>query len=340
MWPQAVTNYPYQAGAEFYMAPAWDFQAGYVNWTFADESVLKTELDILNTRNFGYGDMVGPNPLAALDAVPGGYNKLNATYGRAMGEMTGGVSLWYAGKSTESTVGGATDKSSYSEIGIRLGLTLIENKLDLGLGFLTGSYSVETGGETVYEADGASTIMVSGRYWWAMNEEWTWIPSLAIASHTDNTAIGDETAEWSETTVRLGIGNNWTPADNMLVIGELGFMMDGATASDTRVADGEEVKYSDNDIFWRLGAEMMVFNWMDARIGAARNWNSMKTEMGDDEELQSSSMTATYVGASAHWNRLMFDVLVNPVFLGNGPNFVSGFTGPLLWRTSMTFKFK
>ena len=337
VWPQLVKHYGMQAGMEVYGSGeyGWDVQKAYVNYDFGSESsVLQFALDKLNTRNYG---MLADNELSGLDDVPGGYNKLNITYGRPMGDdMLIGVGLHWAGKSYKTNEEGGNFDDSYSEIGLLLGLTAMEEKLDVSLGFRSGGYTIDHNGATVAEADGASDIMISGRYWHEASETYTMVPSLAINMHTDNTKMGDDKGEYGSTMFRLGVGNNWTPKENLLVISELGLRSMGETMT---IGEGEETTDSQTDIFWRIGVESEIFGWLWGRFGAERDWRGVTTESAVGQPEWSSSVTSTFVGATTRWNRFQADLLVHPSFFGYGPNFLSGYTDMIFTKASIKINF-
>jgi hypothetical protein len=339
IWPQLIKHYGMQSGAEFYGYSGdeygIDIQKAYINYDFGDDkSVLQFALDKMSMRNYG---MLAGSELSDLDDVPGAYNKLNVTYGRPMGDdMLIGAALHWAGKSLKTDENGGDYDDSYSEIGILLGLTAMEEKLDVSLGFRTGSYTVDHGGSTLAEADGASDIMLAGRYWHEASETYTMIPVLSVASHTDNTKMGDATGEYSTMMFRLGLGNNWTPKDNMLAISEVGVMSAGETM---KIGDGEETKDSEMTIYWRLGIESEIFSWLKGRFGAERGWVGATWESFAGQPEWSSSVTSTYLGASMNWNRFVADVLVHPSFFGYGPNFVSGYSDMIFTKASIKINF-
>ncbi len=339
IWPQLVNHYGMQSGAEFWTAGdeyGWDLQKAYINYEFSGDKpcVLQFALDKMSSRN--YGTLVNTQ-LASLDGVPGGYNKLNATIGHWIAEdMLVGAALHWAGKSLKTNEDGGDFDDSYSEIGLNLGLTAMEEKLDVSLGFRVGSYTVDHGGNTLAEADGASDIMLTGRYWYEASDTYTLVPVLAINAHTDNAKMGDAANEYSTMLFRLGCGNNWTPKDNMLVITEVGLQSAGETM---KPDGGDEVKDSETDIYWRIGVESEIFGWLWGRFGAERAWRGATWESWEGQPEWSSSLTRTYLGASTHWNRFVADLEVHPSFFGYGPNFLSGYTDMIFTRASIKINF-
>jgi len=338
VWPQLVKHYGMQAGLEAYenedTGLPYGIHKAYVNYDFGDESsVLQLAVDNLNHRNYG---MLADNELSGLDNVDGGYNKLNVTYGRPMGDMLIGVGLHFAGKSYTTDSDGGDIDDSYSEIGLLLGLTAMEEKLDVSLGFRSGSYTVDHGGNTLAEADGASDIMLAGRYWHEASDAYKIVPSLAIGMHTDNAKMGDASHEYSTSMFRLGLGNNWTPKENLLVISEIGLRSMGQTM---KPDGGDEATDSQSDIFWRVGCESELFSWLWGRFGAERDWRGVTEESELGKPEWSSSVTDMYVGATMRWNRFQGDVTIHPSFFGYGPNFLSGYNDMIFTRASIKINF-
>ncbi len=223
-------------------------------------------------------------------------------------------------------------------IGINLGYSLTEQKVDLALGFETGSFTNDANGATVSEPDGMSTIMFAGRWWWDYSETAALIPNLSVNMVSDGAKMGSASMKLTTTDLKLGAGHNWWPADNALVIFDFGIDMsstetDNGTSTST---DGwAAIPY------WRVGAETKVFDWLDCRAGAERYWHSMLMD-GDTptEKTYGKVHTNTYLGASTHWNRLLFDLLIQPDFVQGGPYFISGNSSSMFTQVSMKYNFK
>ena len=84
--------------------------------------------------------------------------------------------------------------------------------------------------------------------------------------------------------------------------------------------------------------------WLDGRIGAERQWRAWKytpwAGSGYAEVTRHYSSTQTFLGATAHWNRMILDLLVSPEFMHTGPNFVSGTViTDLFARVSLKYDF-
>jgi hypothetical protein len=117
----------------------------------------------------------------------------------------------------------------------------------------------------------------------------------------------------------------------MLVLFDFGFLVDqtkwkftnGGFGSHTGNKDFTE---STNVLpYWRLGVESKIFDWLNGRVGAEKNWLMESNDLDlQGKPATSTVVTNTFLGATAHWNRLVIDLLVAPTFINNGPYFVSG----------------
>ena len=340
VWPQLIYHFPQQGGAEFYNSNGWNFQKAYINYDFGNEkSVMQLSLDRSSTRMFGWGgDMAD---LAGLDALSGGYSKLNVVYGRPMGEdMLFGAAIKLGGKSYKTNADGGNIDDAYSEYGLKLGLTAMEEKLDASVGFCFGSWNTNDGPNGKVESDGASTISLAGRYWHEVNEDYSLIPNLSVDLHSDGTKYdGGATSKATSTDFKLGLGNNWTPKDNMLAIFELGLQSMSTKYEMSGGGASSDATDSQMDLYWRLGLESEIFSWLNGRFGAERAWRGAKMETSTGQPETGTNPMFTYLGATAHSNRFIADVLVNPTFIANGPYFISGMGQPLFARASLKIDF-
>ncbi len=163
------------------------------------------------------------------------------------------------------------------------------------------------------------------------------------------------TTTWSDKSVSfdLGIGWNIQPTDDILFLGDFGVKFGSCTEEtewtyednpwtttvneDTVYDDSsEEWKYSNNYMpYFRVGLEGKVTKWWDVRLGAVKYWTKDKTEYPVDlwfygqgrEETWGGASTSTYLGSGFHFgDHLHVDVWLDPEFVLNGPNFVSGKT--------------
>ena len=85
--------------------------------------------------------------------------------------------------------------------------------------------------------------------------------------------------------------------------------------------------------------ETALNDWVDFRGGIGYNFalNTSTPDEGDESTSQSGGATSS-VGLSAHWDKLNFDVNLNPAFLSNGPYLLTGSgTENFATSTSITY---
>jgi hypothetical protein len=380
IWPELIVNYPNLAGAEFGSDyGSWDFEKAYVNYNFNKcNSVLQLSLDKNPNPDF----WMGPD---TLNYLPGGYNRLSLIYGRTFDNFKIGLGLNYASKSlkhdstrSEYYPYGLFPKrdASYSTVGLNLGFSALEDKLDASVGFEFAGFSdklsnMHNTDSSKLDNDGSNMIKFAARYWYTVNDHYALIPNLKFMTmkdaakgsmHDDSTSPGNyyhdmnESGSMSETrtSIALGIGNNWTPVEDMLAIFELGIVSQTTkyeskyheavhyrNPHDTTLVDDGSSSKKDKlfDVYWRLGFETKIFGWLNGRLGAERTWVSAKNESEGGTPDVGYAATYTYLGATAHWNRLYLDLLVQPDFIQNGPNFISGNSSNMFSRVSLKYDF-
>lgn len=339
IYPQLMVNYPNQAGAEFWThAGNWDFQKAYVNYGFGEgKSVIQFSLDKLPGKTFTYGPDV-------LDMVSGNYSRLSIIYGRPLGDVKVGLGLKYDSKSykAEAVTGPPAIPeidASYSVIGLKVGVTTLEDKLDAAVGFEMASYSAESPGADKYESDGATAIGLVGRYWHEYSETAAIVPNVRFSTKTDGYKEGADSESMTSTVIAIGFGHNWHPIENSLVLTDIGFKTHSMKTEMTSGGTSSDATDSHSDIYWRIGYEAKIFGWLWGRLGAERFWDSAKYESSPGKPELGSSMTYTYLGASMNWNNLYLDFLVHPSFLGYGPNFLSGYNDMIFTRASLKYVF-
>ena len=354
IWPQLIQDYPNLAGAEFYTPGDNYFEKAYINYNFGeDRGVLQFSLD----RNTGIRSQFGlgtigqsgmyeytsvlalADPLAARMA-----GKFNAIYGRKFGDMKAGLQFTLAERSEEQKNGANTDKTGNMLFGLNLGLSALEDKLDMSLGYEMVSFSTEVGGQTVRDNDGSMGLQVAARYWYDYSTKAALVPNFRFLTLTDawTSSLNNTTNGESEaiTDIKLGVGHNWTPVDNALAIFELGVDLRSVKMENTTSGTTASVTNTGNYFpYWRAGFETAIFGWLNGRIGAERGWIAESSDQTNVEPGSSYSDTYTYLGATAHWNRLIMDLLVTPDFVTNGPNFVSGAVTPLFTRVLLKYDF-
>lgn len=348
IWPQLIQQYPNLAGGEFSSASgAWDLDKVYVNYSFGEkQSALQFSLDKLYSNRYSTINPGIPDDPNGNDyGVP---SRLNVNFGTKLGDnMLLGFGLNYWSDSEKDT----SMEESASIIGFKAGLSGVgENEWDVVLGIEMPGFTAEAGGQTAAENDGSMGIHFAGRWWWNYADKAALIPNLRFQSLKEAYTIpaqpGGVVTGQSISTSQIGIGagHNWWPVENALVFCDFGILMEKESHEFTDPPGTPSHDYDEatNVLpYWRIGFETTIFSWLDGRLGAERGWASYKESgNGHPEEYElGTSVTNTYVGATAHWNRMVLDLVMCPDFFENGPNFVSGQTSSMFTKVSLKYDF-
>jgi hypothetical protein len=362
IWPQLVQDWPNFAGAEFFYGPwqpvynsdgdlidstrSWDFQKAYLNYSFdANKSVLSVSFDKLpGIRSMFTGEEYMAVP-RELDTLVGDASKLSLTYGQPFGDSKVGASIslqQHSGKIKNEGVGYPSAEMSAMLLGINLGFTTMENKLDLAAGIEFLSFKDKYDTVTNKENDGSMALNFAGRYWYQYGDKTALVPNIRFTTMKDAWKADTFGVATTKTDIKLGLGHNWTPVENALAVFEVGVDLTSKKVENKNVHPHSTHKTTFNSLpYWRIGFETSIFSWLNGRLGAERGWvNTTDDNKSMQEPSTAFSQTSTYLGATAHWNRLYLDLVVNPGFLNHGPYFVSGnSSSDLFSRVSLKYDF-
>jgi hypothetical protein len=264
-------------------------------------------------------------------------NRLEMVYGRPFGDTYFGLGLALYSNSYVSEAEGDQTEEKDLAIGIDLGLTMMEEALDLGVSFVMGpnwTY-VDENGDDMAEPDGNMSIGFNGRYWYEFNDEVMFVPHLGFDYMTFG--VKDD-FKYTNMMLDLGWGVNIMPADAVLLLFDFGIMYGtGKVTSDEE--DTEDATITEMSLpYFKAGFEGMVTDWWDVRFGAIKYWNSEKTENWEGPDHKAGwAETHTYVGSGLHFGNFDVDAWVNPEFALNGPYFVSGYETMLAYQASLTY---
>lgn len=333
-WPSRLNNYPSLAVAEF-GGGSFDFNRFGVHWQFGDTEpwVLATYFE----NNFNYSPYWG---LPFTLNVPGQNRRINAFYARAMGTNKFGVraSYYSSGQNYEIADTSQFD-DSFSYFEVSLGLTAADDSWDLAVTGGFGTWTDEVNGDTVEsEPDGLLDFAVLGRMFWESSPNYKYVPHAGIEYHKAGfdffygTGASVETYKLTNLTLDLGIGQIYTPSNNVEAVLDLGLALERNKEEYTDVgtpANNYEDKWSYTTIpYFKLGLDAEVFSWLDARFGATSHWQRYKDEFeqGSSSEIfkQNYADNATYLGFGFHWGNLHVDTYTDPDLFLNGFDFISG----------------
>ena len=303
----------------------------------------------------GMDDMGAMLRLPSFDPVPvnppDDNQRIDLFYGRQLGENQFGLHFGALQSGYKDDLVDDMDERSVGQYNLDLGLTAMQEKLDLSAGLVLWTFkdkvTTTTPDTTVYDRyknKGTYLFHVAGRYFYEVNSTYTLVPNAGIRIgqskyerwvNADSVEYTDKTTMF---TANAGLGMQYTPISNVLAVGEFGLGFFKAketyTPTDTTVATGDvpgeyEVKVWTVPYF-KVGLEAEVFDWMDVRFGASSYWRSNETytEIENDATTYKRAYTypdnMTYLGFGFHWNRLHVDTYTDPQLFINGFNFISG----------------
>jgi len=349
MYPSLTTKWTKLFGVEYSgIGTAWDHTLVYGVWDFREgKCALKFILDSSPSSTFGVDELFtgidDPN-------FNGNYHQLNVQWGRKMEKFDVGLGLRLEGKGydSEGDVPASDDdlKASYSSFGATFGITALEKKLDAALAVDFAGFSRDEAGKTVVENDGSMLFSVQARYWHKYSDQCTLIPHIKFFNKKLGLKYPQSSGDtYSETTtdILLGVGHNWRPVENCLMVFELGIESYGVTDEDK--SGGTTMKDTDGrfDIYWRAGGETKITNWLWGRAGAVRQWRGLSMEVDDGtntvKTTEGFTATSIYCGGTAHWQRVHLDFLLEPDFFKYGPSFIGGDSGSgLTSRVSLRYQ--
>lgn len=286
--------------------------------------------------------------------------RINLFYGRPLMDIDFGLafSLYRDSYSVEESgdslnVPEETEESN-TGWGLALGATLLEDKLDLAVGISKVSWTYKDWeGKDVTEPESNTSFGFNARYWYNFNDEVDFVPHLGVQFLSFGYTFPADSSEevyWSSkgtdkmTTIDLGCGWNLRPQERILLVGDVGVAFISEKYEDETTyylmepfepdtTYSYEWKYSDNYLpYFRLGLEGEVAKWWDVRLGVVKRWVGSKMEYPADWDWENQNRTVkegyattdTYLGSGFHFGNLDLDIWLDPAFVLNGPNFVSG----------------
>jgi len=276
-------------------------------------------------------------------------NKLNLFYGRPFGDTQFGMALalYQDSYMRDGDPDDETDESNLN-LGIQLGLTLQE-KLDLALGFMYGTWTNKgEDGEDQTKPLTNMTIDFGGRYWYAFNDNVDFIPHLGFTYGMAGYEVPDVTEDkTTHMVLDLGWGVNIRPVDRVLLLFDLGILYE-TLKDEVTPEGGDAAELTQTWIhlpYYRVGLEGYVTKWWDLRLGAVKIWDNITTPDfeapdPDIDDKYAVAQTNLYLGSGVHFGNLTVDAWMNPDFVLNGPNFVSGWSGNLAYMASIKYAWK
>jgi hypothetical protein len=389
LYPSTFYSYPDLAIGEFSSDNFYDFG---IHYKFGEESPLMLGVYFTTRQAFDIVDK--PFMWQLLDDGTGTINvsnsgttnnlpnrRIDLFLGYMMGQNPVGLHFDYISCSMKQefdSIPGAPDtpaqkrEECISNMGLDLGITMMQGKLDLSAGVDLLSFTDKNYlGNDENKPAGNMAFYFMGRYFHTVDPKITLVPHGKIS--IDNSGVEvygnagsatiagtmTEEYEYSNMTVDLGLGMNYSPAAGINAVGDIGFMMSNGTEKFTDwivVVDSVQAteEYKDNNTvipYFRIGMDAAIFDWLDLRLGATSYWNS---RVHEDNYVSSTAPPATYswtekwtggyvsnntyLGAGFHWGNFKIDTHVCPELILDGFNFISGETNEMNYQLTILYE--
>ncbi|MBN2225738.1 MAG: hypothetical protein JW763_00085 [candidate division Zixibacteria bacterium] len=274
--------------------------------------------------------------------------RVDAFVGTYLGENKFGAHLQLVSSSQAEEPGDA--KEGLMVLGLDLGLTMMENKMDIAAGFKMLSFTdKDSDGDEEIKNDGSMGFHLDGRYFNERSEKITLVPHANLAYNKLGLKSGEEESDGKLSITQMmfaaGVGMHYKPATGILAVGDFGIIYNSEKAKEEGGGDSMEDKISDFNLpYFKAGLEAVVFDWLDLRMGGTSYWHmwtyTADAEEGEEEGKYKQNYVDTefYLGAGFHWGNLYLDTYTNPQLLTDGFNFISGQQSNMNWMVSMKYK--
>jgi hypothetical protein len=334
-WPSRLNNYPNLAVAEFQDPTSSNnmYQFG-VHWAFGDDQpwVLATYFEDNSTFQpyFGY-------PFTPTSSNRRGH----FFYAKAMGTNKFGARLSYYQSGFEETDNGPSqEKESSHYIEASFGLTAADDSWDIAVTGGFGSWEDTEDDTAITEPDGLVDFSAVGRMFWESGPNYRYVPHAGFEYHKAgaNFFTGDSvdfTQDLTNMTIELGIGQVYTPSNNVEAVLDAGIYI---SRDKNEVIDADSsnvVSFEDKNNFtaipyFKLGLDAEVLSWLDVRFGATSYWARDKFERTQgtflSEDKANFADNETFFGLGFHWGNLHVDTYTDPRIFLEGLTFISGTT--------------
>ncbi len=335
-WASRLNDYPHLAIGEFGYTGFDNFHQFGVHWQFEEENpwILATYFD--NQPN--YSNVFGlPSGLG----VPSQNRRIHAFYARKMGTNKFGarLSLYNSSEKFQDTSGVFYDES-YSYYEGQVALTADDNSWDIAVTAGFGTWTDKDDSTSYSEPDGLIDFGALGRIFWGSSPNYQYVPHAGFEYHKQgesylyNTSAttDDEAYKYTLFAVELGIGQVYTPSNNVEAVLDAGVMFANYKEDYTDVATAaNNYEFKQNFLtipYFKLGLDAGVFDWLDVRLGAESFWDRYKQEYTQgaymDEYWQNSASNITFLGFGFHWGNLHVDTYTDPRVFLSGFDFISG----------------
>lgn len=311
---------------------------GYLEHVYVADtvSVRANVIERLNQRGLGAG-------LRDIPAPAGGIELL---YARTFGDWTPGLRIERSAAENSETVTGEAREAESSVTGVTLSGSYeprdalrADASLEYAACSFSSSFTLDASGHSEsFAADGARAVAARARAFYALGDEMTLVPRLALAntrmgytyaqSDTGHNAAGSTSA----TELALGVGWQYAPNPRYALVAalELGYRT-SRTVDSLIAGDPGDVKTTETTLALpvaHLGLEAQLTRWLTLRLAGTKRIASTEVVTGFSDQ---SGRTRKYsddgyrlgCGLGIRTGGLALDLSVNPELLYSGGKLLS-----------------
>jgi len=216
--------------------------------------------------------------------------------------------------------------------------------------YQTTSFSDKEDKQTNTEPEAYRTIGFRGRLFYGLNEKTELVPFFSYENegqgqqvYINNEKSNAQTLQTTEFVV--GIGVNLKPAENMLMIGGIGYLQ-SSIVSEYKPVNGAKQE-SESSLkglpIIQLGFEAQLKSWLTLRTGAQKLAGAVESKQTvSDNTITTESGYSPFgfsVGIGFEHKNLSIDFMLDRDYLKRGPYILSGSTGRMFPRATATYAF-
>ncbi len=373
LFPSRINDYPNLAIGEF--GQPGDFTEFGIHWKFKEENPCVLGMYLHNStavypmsspvRTLPYfGEPYGYDPsFVPFDWSLMSNQRIDLIYGRYISGKPFGIHLGIihsSQKRNDDDPSDGKDEEGFAVYHLAVGLTPNPNTdIVVGLELMTWTdKETDDTGTPPYPSynkskpKGNKALYAMARRFfpdpWGLGTDYTAIPHAAIFYAKNEAEYYStpppsllQTDKYTRSGVELGVGLQYAPSSDAMAVIDFGLRygkLDGEfaiTGAPTNDASLKTVTVP----FFKAGADVKVFDWMDLRLGATSYWDRYTLENDSPYKLtQNYADNATYLGFGFHWGNLHVDTYTDPDLFLDGFNFISGTTNNMNFQISALYE--
>ncbi len=222
--------------------------------------------------------------------------------------------------------------------------------LDAALTYQMTGFKNEAGGIKISEPEDYNSISLDSRFIYSWGESYALIPFISYLQNSAGQKVYQTAPDYyteirTENTLLFGLGFNYKPYKNFLIIGGLNFLQNqiknevSQPGNITRTNRNNELYFP----FIQLGCEAQLRNWLLLRMGMQKLIGNQKAEyIYMNDVLKSEISRAAFgvsIGIGFKFKDFTLDTMLDQDYLRRGPYILSGEKGRMFPRVTATYAF-